>query len=73
MTPEEHMQLHADVEDAVAAALDSAFGTPECGADVLAKLLCCYLNDARTDRGHADEIIAGLRAAHMLGTPAGRA
>lgn len=65
MTPEEqaHNALHDEVELAVADLLDEAFEHTECGADVLARLLCMFIADPQADDEHVGELLAMVIAA----------
>ena len=70
MTDEEkaHEALHDKVELAVADLLDDAFEHHECGADVLARMLCMYITEPSADKEHVGELLAMvLSAAAMRG------
>lgn len=70
MTDEEidHDELHERVETLVMSVALAAFdGENECAAEVLVILLCDYLQDATTTRGHAEDIRDRINTAYLMG------
>lgn len=68
LTPKEeaHEALHDKVELAVADLLDDAFEHHECGADVLARMLCMYITEPSADEEHVEELLAMVVSAGIM-------